>query len=264
MFEGERCYNVTTNGKKKGFIPCGAKTRKGTPCPKPPAGPSGRCHYHGGSTPRGVAAPNYKHGKYSKYAMSLPERYRSAYYRSIDDKKTIELSQQIALVEAREVELVERLTPETSTALWHDAQRSLDSMRAAYEMSPDDPKKEIAAQRAFEALTEAVRRGVSNEDTWALLLNTLEMRRRLADTERKRIESLQDRPSREELAAFAGALFGSVRRHISDRSISDNVALMRIAGDFERVMSANDVIDAEEVKNEAITAGGESNGGNDE
>src|SRR5438094_730039 len=40
---------------------CGAKTRKGTPCPNP-AMANGKCRMHGGLTPSGPAAPTFKHG----------------------------------------------------------------------------------------------------------------------------------------------------------------------------------------------------------
>ncbi len=46
--------------------PCGAKTRKGTPCTKPGM-TNGRCKYHGGMTPRGGDSPHFVHGRYSRY-----------------------------------------------------------------------------------------------------------------------------------------------------------------------------------------------------
>ena len=45
---------------------CGAKTRSGTPCKRAPRY-NGRCNLHGGKSLMGIAHPNFKEGRYSKY-----------------------------------------------------------------------------------------------------------------------------------------------------------------------------------------------------
>ena len=63
--------------------PCGARTRKGTPC-KAPAMRNGRCRMHGGKstgarTPEGkerARMANWKHGRYS--AAVIAERRKAA------------------------------------------------------------------------------------------------------------------------------------------------------------------------------------------
>jgi len=51
---------------------CGAKTRTGKPCQKPPIA-FGRCRLHGGSSKSGTALPQFKHGRYSKALAKLGE-----------------------------------------------------------------------------------------------------------------------------------------------------------------------------------------------
>lgn len=46
---------------------CNAKTRSGTHC-KNLAMPNGKCRMHGGASLKGAELPQYKHGRYSKYA----------------------------------------------------------------------------------------------------------------------------------------------------------------------------------------------------
>lgn len=41
---------------------CGAKTRSGNPCQKPPLLGKARCRLHGGMSLSGKDHPNYKHG----------------------------------------------------------------------------------------------------------------------------------------------------------------------------------------------------------
>lgn len=62
--------------------PCGARTRKGTPC-KGPAMPNGRCRMHGGPstgprTPEGKArASRWKHGRYSRATIDARRQARA-------------------------------------------------------------------------------------------------------------------------------------------------------------------------------------------
>jgi hypothetical protein len=68
--------NGGTPGDLRSAKPCGAKTRKGTPC-KGPAMANGRCRMHGGpstgaKTPEGKAKcrlSNFKHGHYTNQAI---------------------------------------------------------------------------------------------------------------------------------------------------------------------------------------------------
>jgi hypothetical protein len=52
---------------------CGAKTRKGTPCQRPPLAGRTRCRLHGGASPVGMAHYRYKHGRRSKLFSWWPE-----------------------------------------------------------------------------------------------------------------------------------------------------------------------------------------------
>ncbi len=45
---------------------CGAKTRVGSPCQKPPLQGKERCRLHGGLSLQGSSHPNYRHGNRSK------------------------------------------------------------------------------------------------------------------------------------------------------------------------------------------------------
>lgn len=58
-------------------IKCGAKTRDGSPCEKPPAIGRTRCRLHGGASPSGIGHPRFIHGAYSICPVSgLLERRR--------------------------------------------------------------------------------------------------------------------------------------------------------------------------------------------
>ena len=59
--------------------PCEAKTRAGTPC-KRPAGPKGRCYYHGGAPGSGAPKGNKNrlvHGRYTREAIEERQNTRA-------------------------------------------------------------------------------------------------------------------------------------------------------------------------------------------
>lgn len=51
-------------------VVCGAKTRSGKPCQKPPVQDGKRCRLHGGKGLRGADNPNFKTGIYSQWAKN--------------------------------------------------------------------------------------------------------------------------------------------------------------------------------------------------
>ena len=57
---------------------CGAKNRQGSPCQRP-AGPKGRCYYHGGAPGSGAPFGNQnalKHGYYARGSIEERRRLR--------------------------------------------------------------------------------------------------------------------------------------------------------------------------------------------
>jgi hypothetical protein len=53
---------------------CGARTRAGAACRRPPARGRTRCNLHGGKSPRGRSHPRFLHGRYSKFTLAGRER----------------------------------------------------------------------------------------------------------------------------------------------------------------------------------------------
>lgn len=66
---------------------CGAQTRAGTPCKKPPLKGRSRCRLHGGLTPVGADSPHFIHGLRSKHMGSA----LSDVMTSLEEKPTHEM-----------------------------------------------------------------------------------------------------------------------------------------------------------------------------
>ncbi len=94
-----------------------------------------------------------------------------------------------------------------------------EAMRRRYEVARDDEdllslRDEIALLdlRIIELLGRA-----EDEDTWTQSVALIEQRRKLAESEHKRLVALKQYVSIEQVYAFIGALGGILREHVTDR-----------------------------------------------
>src|SRR5437667_9187740 len=106
---------------------CGAKTRKGPPCANP-AMENGRCRMHRGKAVKGIAHPNFKTGKYSKY---LPERMLARYQEAQSDPNLIELRGEVALTDTFLADQLSKLDRGESGELWERLQDAFNDFQSA-------------------------------------------------------------------------------------------------------------------------------------
>jgi hypothetical protein len=93
---------------------CGARTRAGTPCERAPM-PNGRCHKHGGKTPRGVASTQFVNGRRSK---DIPSRLTERYQEALVDDELLALRDDVALIDARLGDVLGRVDSGESGRIW--------------------------------------------------------------------------------------------------------------------------------------------------
>lgn len=197
--------------------------RTGAPCQQPAMHGGTVCRMHGGRSPRGIAAASWKHGRYSK---ALPADLAKAYERARRDPDLIALRDELALVDARLAGLLQELTTDGGAAVWSDLRAVWARMEAAQRAQRSDE----AAQH-LRRVRELIQAGTDTAQTWATVYDTLELRRRLADTERKRLETLQAVVTAERAMALIGALAASLRQHVQDRAV-----LAAVTADIEAVL----------------------------
>src|SRR5262245_19691930 len=107
--------------------PCGAKTRAGGPCQRA-AMPNGRCSKHGGKSLVGPAAPGFRHGRYSKL---LPVQLAARFDEAKADPELLGLRDEIALVDARIADVLERMERGESSKTWSNLQYCARGLRKA-------------------------------------------------------------------------------------------------------------------------------------
>lgn len=168
----------------------------GQQCRQPAIKGSTKCHYHGGKTPKGIASPHFKTGRYSRHLPAqLAERYEAA----LTDPDLISLRDEIALTDAeigRALAILQDIPPEF-----------------------DDPKERSAWHR-------------EQGRTRTRINDLIEQRRKLVETERKRLVDLQQMMTAEQAMLFMSAIVNIVRRHVDDRDI-----LAAISADVDRLIT---------------------------
>lgn len=187
---------------------CTARNKQGEPCKQPAINGTSKCHYHGGASLVGIAHPNFKTGRYSKH---LPTRLAARYAEALSDPQLMELRDEIALVGTRQGELMTYLDSGLSLQHWRDAQAAHSEMLAAIR-----DKDGHAMQMALAALGNALAAGMGDYDTWREIVELTEQRRKLVDSEQKRLAVAQQMLSVEQAMALAARLVESVRKHVSD------------------------------------------------
>jgi hypothetical protein len=179
---------------------CAAKIPKSDPprwCKRYPSRGRKRCRKHGGATPTGPASPHWKHGHRSQYAKVLPSGPMLAGYKAaIAASELRTLREQIALAAGLEGELVARVA--ASSAGFAEWRRARDLATAA-EKALREKGKEAAAGELLTQLFEILKAGASQVDAAADLAETLDLERRLRDTESKMTFRLMGAVSVEQL-----------------------------------------------------------------
>lgn len=167
---------------------------------------------HGGSSLRGVAHPNYKHGRHSKY---LPSRLLERYEASASDPEILDLTAEIALVDARSSDVLSRVDAGESGRLW----RALGAVRREFLAARGREDQQGMADALAEILN-LIGRGGADFEAWAEIVDLLERRRRLVDSEQKRRiamhESVQVGEAVAVMVRIADAVKDAALEHITD------------------------------------------------
>lgn len=212
--------------KDNNFAVCGAKTRSDGVCQKPPLNGATRCKLHGGATPRGVASPQFKHGRYSK---DLPTKLAARFQEAQSDPKLLELRDEVALLDSRIAELLEKLPTGESQSNWADAQEVFKQLQSALTLG-DAPgvKNSMGAMAQIFARTD-------DSEVWQEVYSCIEQRRKLVESERKHMVQMEQLLTLSEVMTLGSALLASVKAHVQDRD-----ALASISTEFSRLMEVQE------------------------
>lgn len=199
----------------RGMTICGAKNRRGEPCGNTAIFENGRCRMHGGRAPVGVLNPNTKHGRYSK---AIPKRLADAFSYSVDDPALLELTQEIALIDSRVGELLERIEKFNADGgeNWAELLKHWDKLTIAARVG-DGRQQAVQA----EIIGRIIERGNNEFAAWDQLIRLLNERRKLSESERKRRIDAKSMIPMETvyliISRHTQAMIAAVERFVDDR-----------------------------------------------
>jgi hypothetical protein len=163
-----------------------------------------------------MAAGAFKHGRYSKY---VPRRLLAKYEAAEQDPDLLSMRAEIALLDSRLQELLQRVHSGESGQMW----RMLSDEIAQLLQNRDDPDR---ATVHINNLISIVRRGNADYAAWNELRSVVDQRRRLVDAERKRMVDAQLTMDVEQalllLTVITGIIKDSVDKHV-DRTTGNRI-----------------------------------------
>jgi hypothetical protein len=171
---------------------------------------NGRCYFHGGATPAGIASANFKTGQYSKYLAWLPADFAPHFHP--DHPQIVELNEELALTVSSIASYLVQLQAGDATAPnWKDACEAKDAFKRAR-----DAKDLTAMAAQFDRLDAWLTVGASRERTLDKMFDRVALRAKLVAVESKRRKDEQDLVDRAVFGRFAKAILLAVASHIGD------------------------------------------------
>lgn len=132
---------------------CNARKKRSNPqryCMARPMAGRKRCAVHGGKSPRGPASPHFVHGRYSRAlkGVAMLDRYQAA--RS--DPKLTDLRDEIALVDARVMTLLDAAGTKADAPEWEEIRECIEQRRRLVDTLAkveSDPAKAVPVEQVF-------------------------------------------------------------------------------------------------------------------
>ena len=181
------------------------------------------CRMHGGSVRRGVLSPSFKTGRYSRF---LDATALQRYHEGLEDPTMLALTDEIALTDVRLSALAEQIG-KADVPDWDRIKAGFEQLDAA--VKAGDSK---GTARALSILRTAIAEGRSERESWSELNGLVHARRRLVESERRRMVEAQQFVAVGQVMGMIAALNDAVRRHVKDRE-----ALAAISADIRRLTS---------------------------
>lgn len=204
---------------------CTAKAKQsGVQCKNEAINGTTKCRMHGGASLRGIAHPNYQGKGVSKY---IPTRLLERYNEAMADSELLSVRKEIALLDARLADLLGRVDTGEAGKLWQTARAAYRDLSVAF-----NTKNADRIYTAMDTLDNVLGKGASDYAAWSEVQTIIEQRRRLAESERKRLVEMEQIITSEQAMVLVGALLTSVREHVKDRR-----SLTAIQTEFIRLMS---------------------------
>jgi hypothetical protein len=172
---------------------------------------------HGGKTPRGPASVHYKDGRRSRF---LPSRMFQEYASALHDPELISMRRDIALMDARIIDVLQRVDTGEAGSLWRQAQAAFAKFRQEQDKNNVDGMT-LALMQAERLITQ----WAADYAAWHEVGDLIEQRRKLCESEQRRVTMAHETLNQEQALALMGQVVAVVKRHVPDPQILTAIAL---------------------------------------
>lgn len=203
------------SGGVPGTQKCGAKKRDGGLCAQP-AMSNGRCRMHGGKAATGARNGNFVHGRYSQH---LPKHLVNSFDEAMSDERLLDLSANVALMDVRLNELLGKINDNETMQAWNELGALLGPLSQAVKTG-----KREKAQEITEKLLIAWQAVYEDAGVWKEIYEVSELRRKLAESEKKRLVDMDLMVSADRLYLLVSFIQDIILRHVTDASIRSSIA----------------------------------------
>lgn len=208
---------------ERGVPICGAKLKHGREgvCTAYPVPGNSRCRIHGGAARKGIDAPSYKNGRYTKLEkmkLMLPASYGDTVEDALSDPDLLSLRPDIAVLLAMEEDLWKQVASQSGDGdLWREVQKTW-----ALFLKANKAKDVTAVNQRINELNKLINDGRSNHEIIDRILTVKEQVRKTKETEMKRIVASKMYITLQEaiglFAKIKNGIIDGVEMHISDKA----------------------------------------------
>lgn len=185
---------------------CGALTSSKKMCRNDPM-ENGRCRLHGGKSPKGLDHPRTTHGSYSKY---LPKSIIDKYEAAQSDAELLTLKNEVQLISARLYQLAEKVDEAGGKKKYETLLHQYDRWQKA---EANNLKNKHMAKLNFENTLDDIKKDLGIWDEITMLVDT---KRKLIDSEQRKLASMEQFVPAERVAMLMGALMKIVVDELED------------------------------------------------
>ena len=156
----------------------------------------------------GTQVASFSTGRHSKY---LPAELDRLYQEALTNPDLVEMSDHIALLEARMNQVLALAKEGEPAPRWQDLADAFATVET--HLLSGDLGKFVPALEAFHKVLDA---GMKWDTTWSQVIGIMEQLRKMADTEIKRKKELNQMVPVERVVILMAALGTAVKRHVKD------------------------------------------------
>lgn len=188
---------------------CTAKAKRtGLQCTQPAITGSTKCRLHGGKTPKGIASPHYRTGKYAK---DLPKALTSDYDQALNDDRLVDLKDELAIVEALVAERLRLMSGTTSAEKWIEATELWAEIREAARSGDAQAIPELSAQ-----MDKLLETGASVQGHEQSVLKLFDQKSKLVSTYARQQQAAGMMVSATSVQFMVGQILTLIQTHVKD------------------------------------------------